>query len=334
MKSNMTKVMSKIPLMCLILFSIVWWYFFNHDLWLNDYGAAKSDWLLLIDIAITLPIICFLCIKPRKLALLKSLSYFALFVFIGSLIIPKQYQVLWPYLTELRFILLVGFVFIELSVIGCVIFAIKQAIIEKDDPDMAIEKPIKKIVGDGVLASLLKFETRVWSFVFCSRFIKPSAYRGEQHFSYHLKDANQSNALGFILMICFEIPLMHLVIHFVCSAFAANVITVVTCLSLVFFVAEYLAMSRRPMSIDSKFLYIRYGVFNCLSIPISDITMVKLSSGYIRRGQNIKRYNFSGNPNICISYQLSNCDIKTVYLGIDNPNSLVNALAINHKLQS
>ncbi|WP_119969519.1 PH domain-containing protein [Shewanella japonica] len=323
-------VIEKLPLVFLILMAASWWHFFNYDTWLNDFGQSKSDWLLLIDIGVTLPLLCFICIKPKKIALIKSIGYFALLVAVGSYIIPIQYQVVWPYLTNLRYLILCGFIVVELSVIACVIFAIKQAITKGLDPDFAIEKPIKRFIGDSAISKLIIFETRVWSFIFCSRLIHSSAYEGDEQFSYHLKDANQSNSLGFILMIAFEIPLMHLVLHFIWSPLAANIVTLLTALSLVFFVAEYLAMSRRPISIDDRQIYLRYGVFNVFTIALDNIKTIEFNQSVIRRQKGVKRYNFSGAPNIHIVLKTEIDDAKQIYIGVDSPKKMISL--VQHRI--
>ncbi|MCL1065591.1 hypothetical protein L2735_02045 [Shewanella olleyana] len=317
---------SKIPLISFLLLLCAWYYFFNTDNWLNSNGLANHDWLFLIDITITVPLICLLCIKSVKQALIKSISYFVLFVTFGSYFIPEQHQSIWPYLTDLRYIILILFVFMELSAIYCVFVAIKQAVSTKEDPDLAIESAVKSTFGDNTIANILLLEVRVWYFIFCSRFIKSNFYSGEHAFYYHLKDSQQSNALGFILMIAFEIPLMHLVLHFIWSPFAANIITALTLFSLVFFIAEYLSMSRRPITIDKQNIFIRYGVFNTMIVPILNIQSISTNHEFIKRQPHVKRYNFSGVPNIEITLSRPMADITRIYIGVDRPNALIEAV--------
>ncbi|WP_076540991.1 hypothetical protein [Shewanella sp. UCD-KL21] len=352
-------ITSKIPVLSLLALAFSWVLFYQHDMWLNDYGAAKFDWLLLIDAAITLPIICFLCVKSAKLALVKALSYFAILILLGSFIIPTEQQILWPYLTQVRYLLLTVFVSIELFSIACVIFAIKAALKSAVDPDLAIKQPICTVFGNNWVADIMIFEARVWSFFLCGHLITQSTYQGDSHFSYHHKDGNQSNALGFIMMIVFEIPLMHLLVHFMFSGFSANVVTALTLMSLVFFIAEYRAMSRRPITIETcaasivndfepntqaklglvdldsgseassgiqNKLHIRYGVFNCFSIDLSNIKTVEPNKLAIRRAETVKRFNFSGTPNVKLTLVEPIKGIEIVYIGVDKPDALIGEL--------
>ncbi|WP_153916225.1 PH domain-containing protein [Shewanella sp. TC10] len=322
---------SKISLISFLLLLFAWYYFFNTDNWLNEYGFANQDWLFLIDIAISMPLICFLCIKSVNQALIKSIGYFALFVTFGSYFIPGEDQTIWPYLTDLRYLILVIFVFMEFSAIYCVFVAIKNAVSIKTDPDLAIESAVKSTFGANTISSILILEARVWYFIFCSRSINPNLYYGERAFFYHFKDSQQSNALGFILMIAFEIPLMHLLLHFIWTPFAANIITGLTLLSLVFFIAEYLAMSLRPITIDKQNIFIRYGVFNTMTVPILNIQSISTSHGFIKRQPHIKRYNFSGVPNIEIALATPIGDITHIYIGVDSPNAFIDAVTSHNQ---
>ncbi|WP_144208073.1 hypothetical protein [Shewanella donghaensis] len=333
---QLDKLKSKAPFISLICVSAAWIIFFKYDLWINDYGAAQFDWLMLIDGLITLPLVCFYCLKSKKLAFVKSLGYFALLILLGSYIIPAKNQLIWPYLTQIRYLLIGGFILIELVSIACVLLAIKTALKSGEDPDIAIDNSIKGLFGDSIIATIVAFEVRVWSFFLCAHLINASSYRGEVKFSYHKKDDNQSNAFGFIMMIAFEIPLMHIVIHFIFSSLTANIVTGLTLFSLVFFIAEYRAMSRRPISISHKNnsvgcyerqLHIRYGVFNCYSIKLNNIQSVELNSERVRRAEGLKRFNFSGVPNVKINLVVPIANVKSVFIGVDNPNALIQALS-------
>ncbi|WP_462173000.1 hypothetical protein [Pseudoalteromonas xiamenensis] len=101
--------------------------------------------------------------------------------------------------------------------------------------------------------------------------IKPEYYNGEQHFTYHQKGGAKSNLLGFILLIAFEMPIMHLVLHFIWSPLAANIVTLLTIFSLVFFITEYRAFSKRPISLFCNKLFIRYGLYQPLVIPLDNV---------------------------------------------------------------
>jgi len=310
-----------LPLTFLILVSLSWGVYYQTSGWINDFGASKYEWFYLIDGLLVLPLLCFLCFKNRKEATVKAITYACIVVLVGSYIIPEENQFVWSYLEDGRYLVIAAYLLVEIVTIVAVIFAIKASLSKGFDPDLAISRPIEKIFGRGIVSELLNFEARIWTYLFFSRRIKCQDFEGVQHFSVHLKDGAQSNLFGFILLILFELPLVHLLIHFLWSPYAANIVSTFTLLGLVFFIAEYKAISIRPVSITENTIVIRYGLWNTMKIPVCAITSVNRNSRFIKRNSQIKRYNASGHPNVAI--QLKNYDYQTVYLGLDDPDKFI-----------
>jgi len=308
-----------IPFIFLAVICALWAFFYQSSNIMNEYGAEKPEWLLLIDGLIVLPILCFLCVKDKKEAAIKAVAYSCLIILLGSFVIPESSKVLWPYLESLRYLAIAAFIILEITTILTVFFAIKASITKDKDPDLAISRPIERILGKGAISSLLSFEARVWTYALFSNKIRQQNFTGDSHFSCHKKDGAQSNQLGFILIILFELPVMHLLLHFLWSPFAANLITGLTLLSLVFFIAEYKAIAIRPISIVPDSIIVRYGIWNPLRIALSEISHIKPNSNFIRRSGNVNRFNFSGNPNVEIKLNAG----KLIYLGLDSPNEFI-----------
>lgn len=322
-------IKTKIPFLFLVVISISWGFYYSSYSKLNDYGRANFEWLYLLDALVMLPIVCFFCIKSKKEALLKSIVLVCLAILIGSYIVPVQNKIFWHYLESGRFLVL-GVIFLfEIAAILTVYHAIKSALVQHQDPDMAIEKPIKRFLGEGLVAQLLNFETRMWTYALFYKRVKMENFSGERHFSYHLKDGAQSNLLGFVFLIVFELPLMHLLLHFIWSPLAANIVSLLTVFALVFFYAEYRSVSRRPISLRSNDLIIRFGLYQPLIIPFANIANISKSHDLIRRTKDTKRYNYSGVPNIEIELIKPIGHIKKVYLGVDQPESLIQAVQDN-----
>ncbi|GAB2684592.1 hypothetical protein [Aliiglaciecola aliphaticivorans] len=315
-------VKKNIPIFFFAAICFFWGFFYQTSNALNEYGTQKPEWLLLIDGLVVLPILCFLCVKDKKQATLKAVVYGGLIVLLGSYVIPESAKVVWPYLESLRYLAIAAFILLEISTLCTVIFAIKGALSKDSDPDMAISQPIERILGKGTVSLILSFEARVWTYALFSKQIKRQNFMGEHHFSYHMKDGTQSNQLGFILIMLFELPIMHMLLHFVWSPFAANIISGLTLIGLVFFIAEYRAMAIRPISITSKGLIIRYGVGNPLVIPFIEMENIQLNAEVIRRSNLVKRYNLAGAPNVGIKLSSG----KTIYLGLDSPKDFISSL--------
>tara|TARA_B100001063_G_C16779064_1_gene569126 strand:+ start:19583 stop:20608 length:1026 start_codon:yes stop_codon:yes gene_type:complete len=318
-------IKSKIPFIFLISISLFWGIYYQGNHPLNDFGNANFEWLYLLDALIVLPVLCLILIKNKKEAALKAVVLCSLAILIGSYIIPEQNKFLMNYLEHARFGLLALIVILELSALITVYLAIKSALSQQTDPDIAIARPINKLFKQNAIANFLCFETRMWAFLFYAKHIKPSYFTGEQHFSYHKKDGSQANLLGFIFIILLELPMMHFFLHFIWSPSAANIITGLTIFSLLFFTAEYRSVARRPVSISKSQLIIRYGLYPAYNIALANIKTIDLNTGFIARARTIKRYNYSGYPNIKITLKEPQNDIDTVFLGLDNPHHFIDS---------
>jgi hypothetical protein len=325
-----TLAKKNIPFVFLAVISAFWAFFYQSSNALNGYGLERPEWLLLIDGLIVLPFICFWCVKDKKEAAIKAIAYGCLIILLGSFVIPESSKVVWPYLESVRYLAIAAFILLELTTILTVFFAVKASITQNKDPDLAILQPIEKILGKGAISSLLSFEARVWTYALFSKRIKKQFFTGDSHFSCHKKDGAQSNQLGFILIILFELPVMHMLLHFLWLPFAANITTGLTLIGLVFFIAEYKAIAIRPISITSKSVIIRYGVWNPLEVCFTEFEHIKLNSCFIRRSSNVNRFNSTGNPNVEIKLNSG----KYIYLGLDSPTEFISAIEKNKRGQS
>lgn len=314
-----------IPLFFLILISAFWSYFYQASFWLNEYGEHKPEWLLLIDGLIVLPLLCFLFIKDKKEAAIKAALYSCLVILLGSYVIPESSKSIWHDLELGRYVLLFMFLTVEIIAIATAVIAIKTALLGRGDPELAISVPIAKFVKSDSIQKLLTFEVRMWTFLFFSKHIQTSSFAGDKHFSCHQKDGTQSNLLGFILIIAFELPIMHVIVHFTWSALAANVLSILTIISLAFFFAEYKAIAIRPISTTPHSLVIRYGIWNPLELSYKDIETVEVNNESVRRAKGVRRFNLSGVPNVKIALKSG----EFVYLGLDNPLAFIDEVQIN-----
>lgn len=321
-------VKSKIPLVFLTIISIWWWYYYATSNALNEYGNAKYEWLFMLDALLALPILCFLCESDKQKALLKAAILCSTSVFIGSLVIPEQNKVIFHFLESGRYFVIAIILVLELVAIVTVCLAVRAALANKEDPDLAVANPIEKIFGFSLFSSILAIEGRVWSFALFASQIESNAYRGEQHFFYDRKDDAKSNLFGFILLIIIEMPLVHLLLHFLWSSVAANITTGLTLFGLIFFLAEYKAVGKRPISIHGKNLIIRYGLYAPLTIPLKDISEISPNNSFVKRSRDVKRFNYSGVPNVVIKLCSPIKGKTKIYLGVNSPEAFI--ITVNH----
>lgn len=321
-----TNIKSKIPFVFLVMISVWWGFYYSGHNALNDFGQANYEWLFLIDALFVLPLVCFFCVKDKKDAALKAVLLCCLAIFIGSMIIPEQSKHIWPYLENGRYVLLAIVILLEVFAIFTVYTAISVAVRGGRDPDIAISNAVKKLFGDTFLADVFSLETRMWLFALFSGRVVNESYTGDTHFFYDKKDGARSNQLGFILLILLEIPLMHLLLHFTWSPLAANIISLLTVAGLVFFIAEYRATAKRPISLSEGTLIVRYGLYQPFLLPVNNIKTMRSNNKFIKRSRAIKRYNYSGVPNVIIRLEEPVNGIDTVYIGVNSPDDFIAAV--------
>ncbi len=315
-----------LPLIYLVAIAGFWAFYYNSNNVLNDYGQAKFEWLFMLDGLLVLPVLCWFCVADKKAASIKAVVYLCLAILIGSIIIPEENKVIWSYLESGRFVILAMLLLFELTVVVTVYWAIRAGLNRAADPDDAIAAPVYKWLGSGLVAKIMCFEARMWSFLIFNKRIKQENYQGDLHFSYHRKDDIHGTALGFIWLIVFEIPIVHLLLHFIWSPFAANVVTGLTVFGLFYMIAEYRAMSCRPISINKKQLIIRMGLLNVYNLDIDNIGSIHLHSDYVPRKRGIKVFNLIANPNVCLHLKQAVNGVHSIYLGVDKPAVLMNSI--------
>jgi hypothetical protein len=303
----------------------MWSYFYTNDIWLNDYGSDKRELWLLIDCFFTLPLLCFYCYwDDKKTAVIKTVVYMSLLVLLGSILIPQVEKQVWIYLENIRYVAVAGFLLFEIVAVLTVVLAIKSAFERNQDPDDSIAQPLIKLMGgQSLLTSMMQVEARVWTFLLFAKQIKPENFTGA-HFHSHLKDGVQSTLLGFIIITCIEIPILHTLLYFIWSPYAANVVSLLTLISLIYFIAQYRAIALRPISVTKDKVVIRYSLSNPLYISFSEVESVALNKHSVSRHKDTIRYNLFGVPNVLITLKKSkDRTFHKIYLGLNKPDKFV-----------
>ena len=323
----MKQIISKqnIPLVFLIIISLSSTFYYKSNSWINGFGTEKYEWALLLDVFITIPLICFFCLRKNlKQALIKSIVYMGLLILLGSFIIPEEHKYFMLHLEKIRYVVLIVVAIFELLIITSVVVAIRAALRNDKDPDRAIGDPINKYLGQTFISAIMQFDIRMWTYALFPKKVRSENFVGDKHFYSHLKDGVQSFLQGFVFLIIFEIPLVHLLLHFIWSPMAANIITALTLFSLVYFIAEYRAIEKRPVSVTHNSLIVRYGLSNPLIINLSEISSVSLNHTPVLLGKKNKSYNLFGNPNIVIKLKdTDSSNYSQIYLGLNNPIQFV-----------
>ncbi len=299
--------------------------------------SPVPDWMLLVDFSFSLPLLHYFLFRPTfKQWALRWAQLTGLGILLGSVIIPESSRHIWPWLEMARGAAMVALVPVELAVMAGIAFAVWKLIGLDGDIDQALQGAMEKKLGTSFSSRLALFEARVWLYAL----FKPRhpRYAGEQHFSYAKLDGNASNQLGFIIAILFELPLAHLLLHFIWSPAAAWIASGLSTWGLLYLVAEYRATLARPISLDKDRLWIRCGVLSADAlIPWRQILVIEKNCQPVRRQRGIRRYKQMGSMNIVIHLQpdvrLPDVfgrmqPVSAIYLGVDDVNGFIAAASV------
>jgi hypothetical protein len=291
---------------------------------------AVPEWTLLFDFTVTLPLIYWWLYRPAaKKMLMRWMSLAMLAIFIGSHIIPEQSKSAFHALEEYRLILLGFGVVAELGIAAFLILKLRSMLRLSRNADESLQNALHTLMGRNTYSALALFEARIWYYGLFMRSGKTLIFRGERHFSYANNGGNASNQLGFIVAILFELPLMHMLLHFIWSPGAAIAASALSAWALLYMVADYRATLYRPVSISRDGIHIRCGALAADAlIPYSMVDALEEFKGTVRRQTGVRRYTQLGQPNIAISLK-TGCELpdflgrpqplSKIYLSLDKP---------------
>jgi hypothetical protein len=309
----------------LLAYFTSWWMLRHAAPWLGQNGTVPQ-WPTFFDLLLTVPAMTWwLHRRDRKLAWRRALKLAGVGLFVAVLIVPGESNPALQLLNGLRKFIEAAFVIVELwAMVGIVGFL--RSLKADENLDDAMRTRVRPTCGDNFAAGALAFELRMWLHVFASR-KRVWNYVGDEHFSYHRKDGNASNQQGFLLILLIDLVPMHLLLSLFANSVVAWTISLLTLYSAAMFYAHYLASWRCPISLDEKYLYLRYGMqVDEVAIPFSAIASVERSQGRICRAKEWVRLNDAGNPNVCVRFKQDisipgyygfRSLVRSVYIGLD-----------------
>jgi hypothetical protein len=199
-----------------------------------------------------------------------------------------------------------------------------------------MEKAIRGAISGG-FAPFALFEARIWSYGLFMRKGERLKFRGEQHFSYDKNEGNASNQFALIMLMLFEMPLSHLLVHLVAvKPMMAWIVDALSLWSVLYLVAEYRASHWRPVSLDRDAILLRYGVFATdRTVPYAMIESVARCGGEVRRERGLLRLRQFARPNVEIRLRAGSTlagfsgraqPVSRICIGLDKPDAFIDAL--------
>ena len=304
----------------------------------NDYGRDIAEWPLLADLLISFPLLYYFMFRPsRKAFLLRWLGFAALGLWFGSLVIPSESKVIWRGVESLWPLYVALLAALEIYLLVFLVRKMRAMTRLSGNVDEAMDQTILGRLGRGGVAPFALFEARIWYYGLFMRKGEQLRFRGEQHFSYDKNEGNASNQIAVIMLLLFEMPLSHLLLHLVAvNPVLAWVVDGLTLWSLLYLVAEYRASHWRPVSLDKDALLIRYGVFAAdRVVPYGMVESISRRGGEVRRERGVLRFRQFGGANVEVRLRPGSRlagfggrerIVTRICIGLDKPDAFIDAV--------
>ena len=314
------------------------YFYFRVPFIANDYGRNMADWPLLGDLLVTFPLLYYFMFRPSlKAFLLKWLVFAMAGCAFGSAIIPDSSKDLWRGIERFWPLLALVQGALELYLLVYMVRRIAALMRLDGNADEAMATAIHgRFAGTG-FAPFALFEARIWYYGLFMRRGEQLRYTGQQHFSYDKNDGNVSNQFALIMVMLFEMPLSHFLLHLVAvKPVFAWVVDVFSVWSVLYLVAEYRASQWRPVSLGQKAVLIRCGVFAAdRKVAYDMIESVARCGNDIRRQHGVLRYRQFGSINVEIRLKAGSKlmngfgraqPVSRICISLDKPDAFIDAV--------
>ena len=294
------------------------------------HGEPVLEWPVAFDLLLLLPG-AYLWVHRRRgrRALLGAVGLFATGIAIGGLILPTASQQLWPWLLQLRYALLAAVLATQVVLIVMLLREVRRARGTRN-LELALDEALTRRLGDQGLVNVFRLEARMWLYALLRHPVR-QPFPGQGHFYAHRQQGNASNQLGFLMLMAVEMPVVHLLLHWLVSPLTALVVTGLSGYGFIFMLAEYRATLYRPTTLDGGWLRIRCGIAGDVAVPLARIATAEPYRASARRAPGRMRFVGMGAANVRLQLQpgtrlgglLGEREIHEVLLGLDEPERFI-----------
>lgn len=276
------------------------WLLIRHGAMLSPRLAVFPRWPVLFDFLLTAPAFSWwLHRRDRKRAWRSAISVAVLGVLMAGYLMPGSSTEATRALPGLCMLLGVIFGTAELVLIVQMLRCASSTV-QGENPEYALQRWIVRRFGMLAIGRIIGFEARMWLYALMPR---QSAwrYRGDQHFSYHLKDGYAANLQGYAVLLLIGLPAQHFLLQLFSPALAW-ITDALTLYGLLFLWSHYRACRYCPISMDGQNLYLRYGLkLREQLVPLRSITTLEHWGDPVsRRVEGSLNLSGAGHPNIRI----------------------------------
>lgn len=299
-------------------------------------GNDTLNLAITVDLLLTVPLVYFFLIRTSKIPNTTVVPVMIIGLLIGSYFLPKESQ---HYLELFKYWALP---IIELSVLTIVIVKVRRAIktynnLKGTTPDFY--DSLKKVCHEILPSKLvIPFATEVAVFYYGfidwkKRPINPHEY------TYHKKSGTPAVFGAFLFIIVIETLALHFLL-LKWSPVAAWILTGLSTYTAIQIIGFAKSLSKRPISLETNTLTLRYGILNETQISYSDIDSVVLSKKELEKDKLIQTLSPLGaleSHNVLITLKRENTltgfygmkkPYKVIGLHLDEPNDFKERLEI------
>jgi hypothetical protein len=318
------------------------------------------DWALAIDLLLVLPLLYWwLQPAPRgRAAGLGALAVALAGIWAGAWLLPAENKQVWLWLEPLRWVLIGALALLQLALAT---LALRQlagvwarrheaqrqgqvlpGLLETElhavlDAQAARTARLTGRAADGLLP-WFKLEARLWLYALAPRrWLAGTPPAGEHWFGVHRQGQNLSNQMGFVILACAEIPIVHVLLHLLFSPLAAGIVTALSVYGALFLWAEARATRWRPVALDATTLHLRHGLIDDLAVPRAAIVAASLhrgaaparATGRLRLvGMGRANLRLALGPGTRLATLTGEREVHEIFIGVDEPERLLRALDV------
>lgn len=242
------------------------------------------------DLLLTVPLVYFLLIRKTKIPKTTVVPFLVLGIAICTLILPSENQY---YLNLFKTWI---FPIVELSILSFVIYNVRKGIkryklnkTESFDFFTTLKNTCYEILPKGIVIPVV---TEIAVFYYGFLYWKKRELK-ENEFSYHKDSGTITLLIAIIFIVAIETVVFHILLA-KWNSIAAWVLTFLSIYSGIQIFGFLKSMLKRPISIESDRLYLRYGIMTETTIDLKDIDIVEISSKDIETNKEIRKLSFLG----------------------------------------
>ena len=245
---------------------------------------------ILMDLIGLIPLVYFIIIRKTQIPNYTVLPVMILGMYLGSYILPADQQF---YLSTIK---KYGIPFIELTVLGIILFKVRKAMktfskLRGESNDFyAVLKMTCEELFPAKIAGLFVSEISVVYYGFLNW---SSLNLRENEFSYHRRSGTPAVFGALIFIVAVETFAVHIVLQkwSITAAWILSILSVYTALQLLGFARS---LSKRPIILSDDKLSLRYGILNEVEIEYNDIEFIELSRKALKYNDEVRKFSMLG----------------------------------------